>query len=299
MVRLLVLASIVLSSAMLTAQVERVTVRMAPGPNQTLHLRTTEDMALTTEGDVHDGNVGAMPPMAMNMRMVVDTTCAVGPTDHDGHYTAKTTIDSLSATMTLNGREMPFPSPKTALARQVITFSYDEQGKVIDISTDDVASARMDAARQILASAFATVAPMTLSVGESVTVPTALNLPLPSGGPAFPMGVAGATRYTLTSVTFDGADRIAHLTSHLTSTLTPGSAGAPAGSSAGPPFTFDMTVTGAGKNDVNVDRGIVLHSEQQGTIDGTLRGGPVGAAGPVISQMRLRGTFTIVSDLVK
>ncbi len=116
--------------------------------------------------------------------------------------------------------------------------------------------------------AFATVAPMTLSVGESVTVPTALNLPLPAGGPAVPMGIEGETRYTLTSVTFDGADRIAHLASHTTSTI---SRGSPSSVPAGSPFALAMTMTGDGKSDVNVDRGIVLHAEQQATIEASMR----------------------------
>ncbi len=152
----------------------------------------------------------------------------------------------------------------------MITFSYDDQGKVIDVALDDSSGgAPAEMLKQIMTRAFATVAPMTLSVGESVTVPTALNLPLPAGGPAVPMGIQGETRYTLTSVTFDGADRIAHLTSHTTNTINRGS---PSSVPAGSPFALAMTMTGDGKSDVNVDRGIVLHAEQQATIEASMRG---------------------------
>lgn len=293
--RLLVLASIVVPATLPMAQGERITVRMAPAPNQTLHLRTTQDMAMTTEGDAAGGRTQPVNAMAMNMHSVVDATSDVGPTDNDGHYAAKMVVDNISTTTTMNGQPMPLPIPAPRAAKQVITFSYDDQGKVIDVSTDGVsasAGASNDAAKQILARAFATVAPMTLAVGESITVPTALNLPLPAGGPGVPMGIAGETRYTLTSVTFDGADRIAHLTSHTTSTTTSGSPAAPAGS----PFAFDMTMTSDGKSDVNVDRGIVLHAEQRSTIEGTMRAGTASQAMP---NMRMHGTFTIVSDLVK
>ncbi|HEX3646719.1 MAG TPA: hypothetical protein VHT95_13985 [Vicinamibacterales bacterium] len=288
--RLLALSSLMLSAAVGGAQTERVTVRMAPAPNQTLHQRTTQDTELTTETEAGAGSDKPIPAMAMSMRAVVDTTSAVGPTDHDGHYSARVTIDAITATATMNGREMPVPSQVTAAATQVITFSYDENDKVIDVSTGDSAGAAIDAAKQILMRAFATVAPMTLSVGESVTLPTAVNLPMPSGGAAVPMGIAGETRYTLISVTFDGADRIAHLASHTTSRITQ----APA--APGSPFGFDMTMMGDGKSDVNVDRGIVLHAEQRSTIEGTLHAGSAGMAMP---NMRTHGTFATVSDLVK
>ena len=286
--RLFALCSLMLPASLVGAQTERVTVRLAPAPNQTIHLRTTQDTEMTTETDPAAAG-GASVPTAMNMHAVVDTTSAIGPTDHDGHYSARMTIDTISATVTMNGREMP--SPATGGAKQVITFSYDENGKVIDVSTGDTASAAMDAAKQILMRAFATVAPMTLSVGESMTMPTALNLPMPSGGPTAPMGVAGETRYTLTSVTFEGADRIAHLTSHTTSTMNQ----APS-SAATSAVAFDMTITSDGKSDVNVDRGIVLHAEQRSTIGGAMRGG---AADRTMPNVNMHGTVTIVTDLVK
>lgn len=294
--RLLILASIaVVPATMLTAQVERITVRMAPAPNQTLHLRATQDMVMATEAEAPAADARPIPPMNMRMHTVVDTTSTVGPTDHDGRYSATMTIDTISATATMNGREMPLPSATSEAVKPAITFSYDGEGKVIDIATASPpgASAALDSAKQILTRAFATVAPLTLSVGESVTVPTALNLPLPTGGPAIPLGITGETRYTLTSVTFDGADRIAHLTLHTTGTMSPGS---PSAVPAGSPFTFDMTTTGDGKTDVNVDRGSVLHAEQRSTIDGTLRSGPAGHEMP---NMRMHATFTIVSDVVK
>jgi hypothetical protein len=284
------LSVLILPAALAGAQTERITVRLAPAPNQTLHLRTTQDMAMTTELDPAAG--AASVPTIVNLHTVVDTTSAVGPTGNDGHYSASMTIDTISAAATMNGREMPVPSMGTEGAKLVITFSYDENGKVVDVSAGDSASAANETAKQILMRAFATVAPMTLSVGESVTLPTALNLPMASGGPAVPMGVAGETRYTLTSVTFDGADRIAHLTSHMTSTMRQ----APPSAPAGPALGFDMTMTGDGKSDVNVDRGIVLHAEQRATVEGRMHAGATGSAMP---KMQMHGTFTIVSDLVK
>jgi hypothetical protein len=117
--RLLALFSLLASATLSGAQSERVTVSMAPAPNQTLHLRTTQDMAMTTETD----GDGSAPAMVVNMHNVVDATSAVGPTDNDGHYTARMTIDSIVATATMNGRELPLPAAAMQAAKQVITFS--------------------------------------------------------------------------------------------------------------------------------------------------------------------------------
>jgi hypothetical protein len=290
--RLLALVSLLIPATLVSAQSERVTVRMAPAPNQTLHLRTTQDMAMTTETS-GDGSA-PFSAMAVKLHNVVDVTSAVGPTDNKGHYTAKMTIDSIVATATMNGRELPLPMVAAEAAKQVITFSYDDQGKVIDVSLDDSSGgAPAEMLKQIMTRAFATVEPMTLSVGESVTVPTALNLPLPAGGPAAPMGIQGETHYTLTSVTFDGADRIAHLSSHTTNTI---NRAPPSPPPAGSPFALALTMTADGKSDVNVDRGIVLHAEQQGTIEAAVGGPTTEQKTP---NVRMRGTFTIVSDFVK
>jgi hypothetical protein len=286
--RLIAFFSLMVPASLVGGQAERITVRLAPAPNQTLHLRTTQDTEMTTEMDSAAGSA----PTTVNIHNVVDTTSAIGPTGNDGRYSARMTIDTISATAAMNGRELPLPSLATDAAKPVITFSYDENGKVTDVSAGDTAGVAGDAAKRILMRAFATVAPMTLSVGESVTLPTALNLPLPGGGPALPMGIEGETRYTLTSVTFEGADRIAHLTSHTTSTMSQEPSSAP----TGPPVAFDMTMTGDGKSDVNVDRGIVLHAEQQGTFDASMRGPSTNQKMP---RVRMHGTFTIVSDLVK
>ncbi len=138
--RLLALVSLLIPATLVGAQSERVTVRMAPAPNQTLHLRTTQDMAMTTETS-GDGSA-TFPAMAVKLHNVVDATSAVGPTDNDGHYTAKMTIDSIVATATMNGRELPLPMVAAQAAKQVITFSYDDQGKVIDVALDDSSAAR-------------------------------------------------------------------------------------------------------------------------------------------------------------
>ena len=65
----------------------------------------------------------------------------------------------------------------------------------------------------------------------------------------------------------------------------------------------DMRITSEGTSDVNVDRGIALHTEQRMTIDGTMRmAAPAGVAStsmPKVPTMLMHGTATIKNDLAK
>jgi hypothetical protein len=281
----LVFTILAVTAVPLAAQSQRLTIRLSPAPNQTTQLRSAQDMAMTTETEAAAGGVPAGPAMTMNMHTEIESTSAVGPTDDRGYYSSQMTIDRVSMTMTMNGQPMPSAPAVADTARRVVTISYDDQGKILDTSiAGGDAGVANETLKQIMARAFPTVAPMTLSVGESVTIPGAMNLPIP-GGAAGTLGVGGETRYTLTSVTFDGADRIAHLAVHNTSTMTHRAA---AGNS--PAMALDLTATGNGTTDVNVDRGIVLHAEQQFTLEGTIHAG---------TNSHVHGTFTIVSDLVK
>ena len=292
--RIVSVASLLVPAVLLTAQTDRITVRMSPAPNQTLHQRTTQVIAMTTEPK--PGGTGALPlvPQAINMTMTMDVTSTVGPPNNQGHYEARVVCDSASMTATLNGQPMPMPQLSTEKAvGQLFTFTYDDQGKVINVETDGVlAGAAAAALKQMLTSALATAAPITLSVGETVTVPTLLNVPLPAaapGGAGGPMTVSGETQCTLTSVTFDGADRIAHLAMKITSAV---NSALPAGGSA-PTIAVDIRMTGEGTSDVNVDRGIVLHKEQRMTVDASTNA----EANPRMPNMR--GTITLTTDLLR
>ena len=291
----LAIATLVLPSALLTAQVERITIRMAPAPNQTLHMRTTMDMTMSVASDPSAGRALPSLPMTTNITTIAEHTSTVGPTDDQGHYEARVVCDNASFTATTNGQPAPMPSA-AQLIGQVVTFFYDDQGKVLDVAADGALPASMAAAlKQMLTGALAAAPPMTLSVGESANVPAQLNMPMPGGAAGIVMTMSGETRYTLTSVTFDGADRIAHLKMAMTATMNQGS---PA-EGAGPIVAVEMRTTSEGTSDVNIDRGIVLHTEQRMTIDGSMRFDTSNAAMPAMPAMLTHGTGRMSADLTR
>jgi hypothetical protein len=284
-------ASILLSAALLTAQTGRITVRMSPAPNQTLRQHMTIAMTMATEpdatADAAPSRSGrSMPPQQLSTTTTMDVTTVVGPTDDRGYYDARVVTDGAAVTMTLSGK--PAPAAMERAGGLAMIFHYDDQGQVIGIdpgSPDPAAVAMTQAMGGILM----TVAPISLSVGETVTVPTQVKLPMP-GTPAT-MSMDAETHYTLTSITFDGADRIAHLTVKMTVATHQGLAG------GSQPFAaFDMRTAGEGRMDVNVDRGIVLHNELRSTIDSASHLSPTAAMMP---NLTVHGSVTVTADFVK
>src|SRR5262249_42071906 len=137
-------------------------------------------------------------------------------------------LDSIEATSTMNDKPMTIPTPDAA--GLAFTMSFDEHGTTIDMTGDSPSGANAAAAiKQMMATAMTKPAPLTLAIGESVTVPNRLPLPLSrdassAGGGA--LTTTGETKYTLSSITFDGADRIAHLTTKRTATMSGSPGGA-------------------------------------------------------------------------
>jgi hypothetical protein len=229
----------------------------------------------------------ASAPHNFQMTMTMDTTSTVGPSDPQGHYESRVVFDSIASTTTMNEKPMNMPYPKAA--GTAFTLFYDERGKTIDMTGEGaLAGDAASALKQVMTSVMASPAPLTLAVGESVTVPDQFKIPIPgvSSAPGGAMNATGETTYTLSSVTFDGADRIAHLTTRKTTTM-----------GRNDDVGLEEHITSDGTLDVNIDRGLTIHSAQRINIDGNMH---FAARGVVAEHStRIHGTATTNSDLVK
>ena len=290
MTRGMLAAVLILAPATLvTAQSGPITVRLSPTPNQTIRMHTSQETKMTSEQEPAPGGP-VTPPQNMDM-----TLSTVGPADATGRYEAHVVCDTAVSATTINGKPMTNPA-YAKMAGLAFTFVYDDQGKVIDVTADPgLASEAVAAVKQMLTTAMSTPAPLTLAVGETTTVRDPLKAPLSAAAVPGAIGefaISGETQYTLTAITFDGADRIAHLTTTKSITFSRGSTAAP-----GADVTFDQRIMSDGTLDVNIDRGIVLHSEQHLTIDGTMH--MAARTGDAAPSTRMHGTATITSDVLK
>jgi hypothetical protein len=279
--RSLFLVALLCPSAVAFAQ-ERVTIGTAPRPGQVLHTHTT----METKTDMDAPSDGppmpfAMPALAMTMTM--DGTMQVSAPDEHGHYTAHMIIDTFTMDMTMNGKPVPSPVAIPDFVGQECLFTYDEHGTMVETKLPGNKTIS-DAVEKMLTNLAGLTAPVEIAVGETVTRPTSLAMPLPTPGAAGgSMTIQGEMKMTLDSLEAAGANRIAHLTTAITSAVSGGNADASG---------FTLQQNGTGTMDVNVDRGFVMTVTQHSTADISV---PLGAAGPSTPVVHSRAVMTMTS----
>ena len=283
-------ASLLVSAALVTAQTDRITIRLSPAPNQTVRQRMLMQVDINMANEPAATSMPFTAPQHVEMKMTTEVTSAVGPTDARGHYDSRVTVDAATWTASMNGQPMPMPSsPEQAIGTSFI-IHLDDQGKMIDADVNGAPQSAAGAVKQMLTGLMAATEPITLSIGETITQPRVMSLPMPGAGSTGGMAMTGETRYTLTSITFDGADRIAHLAVGITANV---------GATVAPPAAASMTTetrtAGEGTIDVNVERGIVLHNELRMTTDTSMRS----QGSPMLPSMQSHGTMTLSVDVIK
>lgn len=268
---------------LLGAQAERVTIRLAPVPGQTFRTRLVQATDLIMETEDQGDAAAPRPPTRFNGTITFVATIVVGARDDAGRVEARLTYDEVTADLGLNGGPQRKETPVDLQGRQ-LTLVYDRDGQIVDV-TSNLSPNVADAFKPALTSIFGAMAPMTLAVGESATRPMAVSLPLP--GAERPGGLSSTTRFTLTSVTADGGEPVAHLSTAMTAEMNPPPT-APGGSNTSN-MSMTMRIDGTGTMDVNVERGIVVKGAQTVTVDGRFRAAAAGAA----PAMRIHGTMTM------
>jgi hypothetical protein len=258
--RFTTIAAVVIPVAVF-AQSDRIPIRPAPAPNQTAHGTMTLDMQMELTIDGAPPNVPLPPgPTKLVMQSTFGHTLAIGPRDEAGNITAHITFDELAGTVSMNGMSIPTPQSASLKGKEA-TVVYDATGTVTSISMPD--NTVPDAVKQMVSSMLQSLPVGTVAVGESVTVPLAMSLPLPVGGNG--LNVTGSTKMTLMSVANEGGQRVAHYASESTGRVT-ADGNAPMGIS-GASGTSDTQFTLKGTMDVNLDHGLTQAVDQHGTFE--------------------------------
>ena len=227
----------------------------------------------------------AFPKMNMAMTTLVAGTTTVGVPDEQGRYEARVAMDDVSTKMTMNGQPAPFSLPPNALSGQVVTFTYNRDGKMVDMAAPGM-DAAVETIKKMITNVAGITSPVTLAIGETSTLPMNFSLPVPAGA-AGSLGMTGDVRITLVSITPEGADRIAHLTTTITSQMSGSRPDASTGGESG----MTMQMSGDGTVDMNVDRGFTKSTQMQIAIATTMAlPGKLGASMP---PMQMHGTMKI------
>ena len=278
--RLVLAAGLVLVCAgHAAAQSDTVVIGALPQPGQSQRLQTTQtmQMKMLPEGERPPG----FPAEGLRIEQTTVTVIRqdIGLIDNDGRVRHDITYESMTQTSTMNGKEVPIPSDRIAMFDgKVFTMWIDRNNDVVDVVVPEGVPLTAEQAKQMMGSLLAAVPRQAIRVGETVTKPFTMDLPVPGGREAPKM--TATTRLTLTGVDGAGTDRIANFDVAVEGLLKVDAPG------TGP--AVSIAVGGTGTMRTHLLSGFVVASTSEQTIEGTV--GSPGGKGPAFS---MRGTVMI------
>jgi ribosomal protein L35AE/L33A len=258
---------------------------MVPRPNQNIRITMIQEMDM----DMSSANGQALPG---GLRMSMITTSVItqktGAPKPDGSLDAEMRYEEVRAAMTMNGQSQPAAEVANQLVGKVVTVTYRD-GKVVESRLPDGFGTSGDVVKQLLAAFSGNLPSTMLGVGEVVSVPIDLGLPLPLPG-ALGLTIEGETKITLASIDKDASGRSARFESTTDGTMTV-SGPADAKSAVG----LNYTISGTGTTVMDLDGGFVRSGQVKARMSGKMTA-PTGAGSPQMPAMNLdmslRITFT-------
>jgi hypothetical protein len=258
------MAALVLTVPSAAAQ-ERVSTRLVPRPDQTVHTEVRQQM------DTDAGN--ATTPLAIHVEMTSNLTMQVGAADANGNVPATVTLDSSNAMATMNGSPLPLPLPLAPGQSATVTFMKDG---TVNVSGADGNQALIAIIRTVYDMGTGGGQEQLIGIGDTVKRPIATAVPVPG----VPAGSAtGEMEQKLVAVSREGDERIARFEQALKSEMNAGASGGPQG---------PLAIQGTGTAEWNLDRGIARSSQMNMTFEITtaLAGTPMNLKGTVVSSTK-------------
>ena len=266
------------------AQSERVSVRMAPQPGQSVRLAMTQEM------DFDIGFDGAMPPGFSGMKILTRTTMTMtqktGPRKADGTVDAELTYEEFRAETLMNGQPMP-AEPVDQIVGKTVSVTYARDGQIVSVKGLPAGGLTDDAFKEMMGSILGNLPAAPIGVGETATTPLNFAVPLPLPG-AGPMQLSGENRIRLISIDKDNQGRSARFDSTVTGTMVNEMA-SPDGKGN---LTFDFTMEGGGTTVLDLDRGLPRSALATTTLNGKITPNTVAPA-TSLPPMTMRATIRV------
>jgi hypothetical protein len=271
-----------MASALPAAAQKKVAVGGRPTPGQTVRLNIVQDADLDMK-PVEAVAGSPLGPMHLKAKTTTVVVQSVGAPDAKGVLQVDMTYEDITQNVTLNDQPAP-PEAAEATAKikgKTLSMTIDPNGEVVDVTPPPDFPMPAAIMRDMLKQALGLMARQELAVGETVSAPFAMAMPIPM--PGDPPQLKGELKNTLTGVSGAAGSEIAALEQVVTAAVDSTTAG-PGGSGD---MTIKMQVTGKGTSDWDVKGGLVKASTMTTNITGTLTFPGVGA-------MAVNGT-TVVS----
>jgi hypothetical protein len=196
------------------------------------------------------------------------------------------TYEEITQDMRLNDQPAPPEAAQAANALKGKTLSMlvDASGEVVEVTPPADFPMPAEMIKDILKQALGLMPKQEIGIGETVTAPFAMAMPLPMPG-GEPPQLKGELKSKLTGVTGAPGSEIAALEQEVNAAVDSTMPG-PGGSGS---ISIKMTVKGTGTTDWDVKGGLVRGSKMTTLINGTFTVPGVGA-------MEMTGTTTVNVD---
>lgn len=274
-----------LAATAVFAQSEKISPRIAPKPNQTVHLTMVQEMDMNISFDA----VGPAPlagPMMMTMKSTMSMTQKTGAVKPDGSYDAEIRYDDMQVALMMNGQPLPTGTATNPLVGKVIMVTYNRSGQVIDTRFPSDVGPSAEIVKQLMMSFSGNLPDMAVGVGEAVSIPLDMTLPLPIPGVS-ELKLDGQTETKLVSIDKDARGRSAKFDSitygKMMSSLPVGGKNA---------MNLDFTISGTGTTVMDLDAGFVRTGEANATIDAKVIASP-GSSPAGMPPMTMKGSMKV------
>ena len=256
--------TLAIASASPAAAQTKVPVGGRPTPGQALRLNIVQDADLTMKPS--EAAAGAsMPEMHLLAKTSTVVSQKVGTPDEKGALTVEMTYDDITQDMSLNGKPAP-PQVSEQVQKikgKTLSMSLDANGDLLDVTPPPDFPMEPAMIKEMLKQALGLMPRQELAVGETVTAPFSMAMPLPMPGEA--PQLKGELKSTLTGVSGAPGSEIAALQQVVTAAVDTTITG-PGGNQV----AIKMTVTGNGTADWDVKASLVKSSKMTTKIAGTL-----------------------------
>lgn len=271
-----------------SGQTEKITIRRAPTPNQTVRMRMAQDMAMEM---ILEGNTAALGGVPAAQKMAMKSTSVItqktGPLSPEGNVQTQITVEETHTESTMNGQPSPGDPNANILVGKTIVVTIDKQGNTIDAKFPAIAGLPAEAFSQLLKSVSSGLPSAPMAVGEVVTAPLDLPIPLPVSN-GTPVRMNGQAQYKLVSVEKEATGRVARFEVTMNGTLA--SDRAVPVNNGRIDMNMDLTLSGTGVVLQDLDRGLTRSSETKATYGGKIR--MVAPGAPALPTMNVKVTLT-------
>jgi len=246
------------------AQSKKVTVGGRPSPAQAIRLNIVQDADLTMKPAeaVAGSPIG---PMHLKAKTTTVVSQKVGTPDEKGGLKVEMTYEDMTQDLSLNDQPAPPEAAEAALRikGKTLSMTLDANGEVIDVTPPAGLEMPPEAVKDMLKQALGLMARQEMAVGETVTAPFSMAMPIPI--PGDPPQITGDVKSTLTAISGPPGNEIASLDQVVTAGV---DAKLPAPGGTGE-VLIKMRVTGKGTTEWDVKGALAKSSKMTTTITGT------------------------------